>query len=180
MNPAFEPIRTPRLFIRPFAEGDVTDRYISWLNDPVTVRYSMQRHVTHTRETCRAYVVSMREKRDWFLAILREESPRHIGNISVAFDQPNLTADMAIVIGEPDARGMGYGFEAWLAVLDNLLGAAGIRKVTAGTMAANAPMLAVARKSQMIEEGRQRQQYLFHGEEVDRVLFARFGHPSFC
>lgn len=174
MNPVFTVIHSRRLIIRPFAEADVTDRYVAWLNDPDTVRFSERRHFRHTARTCQAYLASVREKQDWFLAIVSNAGPTHVGNISVSFDTPNVTADMAIMIGDPEARGKGYGLDAWSVVLDQLLGPAGIRKVTAGTLSANEQMLAVARKSGMVEEGRQRRQYLLDGEEVDRVLFARF------
>lgn len=174
----FQKIVTKRLSIRKFQEDDVTDRYVSWLNDPETVRYSEQRHTAHSYETSMNYLAHVRKVGDWFLAIIQNETDIHIGNITVAFDHPNGVADMAIMIGEPAVRGKGYGLEAWTAVIDQLLNGAGIRKVTAGTMSVNRPMLAIARRSGMIEEGKQRRQYLLGVTEVDRVLFARFASKT--
>lgn len=174
-NLKFKTINTARLTIQLFEASDIADHYVSWLNDAETVRYSVQRHLRHSRESCRAYFDAMNLRGDWFLALIRKDSePSHIGNISVVFDRPNITADVAIMIGEKAARGQGLGFEAWTAILKYLLGPARIRKVTAGTISENKAMMSLAFRCGMIEEGRQRRQYLLDGREVDRVFFARF------
>jgi len=175
MTPDFKPLETERLVIRLFEEGDLTDRYVSWLNDPETVRYSEQRHRHHTMESCARYFAAMQEKQDLFLAVLRKEDAlAHIGNLSVVFDRQNLTASISIMIGDPGVRGCGYGSEAWLAVMDYLLGVRGIRKVTAGTMSVNKAMMGVARRAGMVEEGRQKRHFIYEGTEVDCVHFACF------
>ena len=172
-------LTTKRLVLRPFERSDLTDRYVSWLNDPQAVRHSEQRHRRHTRATCETYRNAMEERGDWFLAmLLRNRVPHHVGNLSVTFDRPNRTADLAILIGEADARGQGLGLEAWSAVLGDLLGRAAIRKVTAGTMAENEAMIALARRSGMAEEGRRPRHFLVDGREVDLVSFARYAEPQ--
>lgn len=50
------------------------------------------------------------------------------------------------------------GTAAWRLAMDWLLGPAGMRNVTAGTIAENQSMLAVMRNVGMIEEGRRRAQ----------------------
>ena len=40
-------IGTTRLQIIPFREEYLTERYVSWLNDPEVVRFSDQRHRQH-------------------------------------------------------------------------------------------------------------------------------------
>ena len=69
----------------------------------------------------------------------------------------------------------GIGTRAWTLAIDWLLGLGGMRKVTAGTMAGNEAMLALMRKSGMIEEGRRRGQFLLDGRAVDGVLTAKEG-----
>ena len=48
-------IRTARLLITPLSERHLTKRYLGWLNDRQLMRYSEQRHKTHTISTCDAY-----------------------------------------------------------------------------------------------------------------------------
>lgn len=164
-----------RLDLVPFHNGLLSERYVGWLNDPAIVRYSEQRHRIHTLESCRAYADSFASSDDYFWAVVaRDPALGHIGNLSATVSRPNGVADLAILIGEPRVRGKGYGLEAWKCACAYLLADAGLRKVTAGTMASNAPMLAVMRAAGMREEGRRQRQFLVEGAEVDAVYFALF------
>lgn len=172
---ALAEIRTARLRIVPFEERHLTDCYVGWLNDPAVVRFSEQRHRRHDRESCRAYFESMARSKSYFCAI--EEvggALSHIGSITVAVDAPNRLADIAILLGERDARGRGLGFEAWTAVLRTLLDREGFRKVTGGTVASNRAMVRIMEKAGMEPDGRRSAHYLIEGEAVDMVHYAAF------
>ena len=168
-------LTTARVELRSFNDNFLTDRYVSWLNDSQTVRYSEQRHRRHTRDTCRTYAQNFADGPSYFWAIVAQDPQLgHIGNISAIVDSPNRTADLAIMIGEPKARGHGYGLESWQCACRFLLREGGIRKVTAGTMAINEPMLRIMRASGMVDEGRKQRQFLVNGQEIDAVLMALF------
>src|SRR5437762_2899726 len=122
-------LESTRLRIEPFSNANLTDRYVAWLNDPEVVRFSQQRHRTHTTETCRAYLASFDRTPHYFWAILsRDSTLGHIGNINAYVDLHNKTADVGIIIGERAVWGRGYGGEAWQAVCRFLLDEGGIRK----------------------------------------------------
>lgn len=172
---AFPSITRDRCRILPFAERHLTDRYVGWLNDPEVVRYSEQRHRTHDRASCAAYFAAIQASPDLFLAIeATHPSLGHVGNISVAFDAPNRSADVSIMVGEAAARGTGIGSIAWSSVVDWLLSNGGMRRVTAGTMAVNHAMIALMQKSGMAIEATRRGAFLLDGAEVDMVLAVRF------
>lgn len=159
----------------PFDEYHLTHRYVEWLNDPLVVRYSEQRHRRHTLESCQAYFESFQESPNEFLAIEAEDATLgHIGNIAVTVDVANRVGDVSIMVGERRAWGQGLGGQAWCAVLDELLTNGRFRKITAGTMAANAPMLRLLERSGMIIEGRRSRQFLLENAEVDLILAGRF------
>jgi [ribosomal protein S5]-alanine N-acetyltransferase len=169
------PLETARLRIVPFSEVHLTPRYVGWLNDPEVVRYSEQRHRAHTIESCREYWRSFAGTPHRFWAILVSAGPLgHIGNINAYVDGKNLAADVGILIGEKGAWRRGYGLEAWRAVCGYLLETAALRKVTAGTMAANKGMLRIMEKSGMVDDGRRIRQCLFESREVDVVHGALF------
>ena len=128
-----------------------------WFADKDVVRYSELRHGI------------MREFPGSLWAI---HADKHIGNLGVEYDIPNQTADLSILIGEKDYWGKGYGLEAWSAMLRHLLET--YRKVTAGTMAVNKPMLRVFEKSDMEIEGVRKRHFLFEGQEVDLIMAAKF------
>ena len=51
---------------------------------------------------------------------------------------------------------------------------AGMRKVTAGTLAENKSMIRLAEKTQMIKDGMRSEHMLFEGRPVDLIYFAKF------
>lgn len=173
MTPILEdgPIR-----LVPFGSQYLTSRYVGWLNDPATMRYSENRHYVHTLESCQDYFRSMKRDKNYFWAILDRES--HIGNVTAHIDYPNRVADIGILVGEASARGHGAGYRAWRLACDFLLKEAGMRKVTAGTMSENRPMLKIMRSIGMVEEGRRIGQFLLDGKEADLIMAALFTPPD--
>jgi len=168
-------IETERLRIVPFSEEYLTPRYVSWLNDPEVMRYSRQRHCSHTLESCRQYWQSLVGTPSYFWGIVtRDPELEHIGNMTAYVDAVNSVADLAIMIGERAMWGRGYGTEAFAAGCDYLLREAGIRKVFAGTLSVNTAMLKVMRRVGMVEDGRRIRHFLFEGLEVDHICMALF------
>jgi RimJ/RimL family protein N-acetyltransferase len=89
-------------------------------------------------------------------------------------DPVNGIADLGILIGDPESAGRGYGREAWQAVCNYLLQATTIRKISAGTLAVNTPMLAIMRACDMVDDGIRKRHCLLEGAEVDVIHMALF------
>ncbi len=171
--PKFDGLELGRCRLVPFSEAHLSDRYVAWLNDPATVRFSEQRHRSHDRRSCEAYFRDVAASGDLFIAI---EAPElgHVGNITVSIDGLNRSADVSIMVGEAAARGRGIATAAWCAIVDWLLGEGGMRRVTAGTMERNRPMIELLKKSGMTIETIRPRAFLCEGEEIGCVLAARF------
>lgn len=161
--------------LTPFTEVHLSDSYVGWLNDPEVVRYSELRHSHHDLVECRAYLEDMRAGHHYFWAIhsLRLDG-LHVGNITAYVDVPNLTANLTILIGDARVRGWGVGRAAWVMATDWLLGEGGLRKVYAGTMAENAPMLCLFEAAGMQVEGRLERHFQLEGREVALLYAAKF------
>jgi RimJ/RimL family protein N-acetyltransferase len=166
-----------------FESQHLTQRYVGWLNDPVVTKYSEQRHRVHSLESCQSYFKSFprnigefgSELADEFLAIVSHNPDLdHIGNISTSVDRENSVADLSILIGDRRAWGKGFGLAAWSLLMDHLLETLGMRKVTAGTMSVNIPMLKIMEKSGMTSDGRRKNQFLINNKTVDLVYAAKF------
>ncbi|MGJ3258697.1 MAG: GNAT family N-acetyltransferase [Rhodospirillales bacterium] len=168
-------LTTERLTLRPFDTArHLTESYVAWLNDPDVVRYSEQRHRTHTLATCRAFAEGFQTGPSRLWTIEMREDGSHIGNIHADIDAANGLADVAILIGARQAWGKGIGLEAWNAVLDWLLTDGGIRKAVAGCMASNAAMVRIMEKSGMVPDGTRNAHYVLDGKPEDIVFRARF------
>lgn len=168
-------IRTERLVLEPFRSCHVSAEYVAWLNDKHLMRYSEQRHREHSLATCTVYADSFTGSPHYFWRILTDTAkPLHIGNINAYVDRINSVADIGILIGNPAAQGKGYGYEAWMGITRFLLNEQKLRKLTAGTMSVNKPMLRIMEKAGMIPDGVRKRQYLCEGEEVDIIHMALF------
>jgi len=164
-------IKTKRLHIRRFTESDITEEYISWLNDKELMRYSEQRHQEHTSETSKKYLLSFFGTPNFFLA-LDTTGGEMIGTMTIYQDIHNKVCNIGILIGSPRSRGKGFGFEAWDSVIKWIELNLAPRKITAGAMHENQSMLKLMRKSNMQEDGRRRGYFLLDGKSVDLVVMS--------
>ncbi len=158
--------------VAPFTENHLSEKYVSWLNDPVVVRYSEQRHLKHTWKTCESYYLQQMKSDNYFLAIEFKEEKlfSHVGNIGVTTDINNRTADLSILLGDRRVWGRGVGSRAWIAVMRTLLDIFDFRIITAGTMSVNEPMLALFNRSGMTTNGTIPGRFIWEGMEVDLII----------
>lgn len=168
------PLAGERTRLRPFGIADLDEDYVGWLNDPDVVRYSNQRFRRHDRESCAAYLRSFDGSPNLFLSIRDSADDRAVGTMTAYFAVPHGTVDVGIMVGRRLARGRGLGCDAWLTLVTALLTVPGVRKVTAGTLACNAPMLKLVAAAGMHLEGARRAQEIVDGRPEDVLYFARF------
>jgi RimJ/RimL family protein N-acetyltransferase len=163
-----------RIKLVPFHEDFLTERYVSWLNDPEVVRLSDQRFRHHTLASCREYFMSYQDTPNWFWGIETVEDQQHIGNINAYVDSVHSVADIGIVVGEKDYWGKGIATEAYRLAMDFLFRDIQIRKITVGTLAVNTGMIHVMEKLGLKPDGVRVKQSLFEGQEVDMIHMAMF------
>lgn len=148
---------------------------VRWLLDPEVVRYSEQRHQNHTFTVQHRYVQSFTgDSHLWAIFLIKTNE--HIGNLSARHDAPNNVCDVGIMIGNTGYWGLGYGAEAWRAACSWLLDKDGgkVRKLEAGCMHINEPMLKIIRGSGFKQEGERAHRFIHGGVPVNALLFGRF------
>jgi diamine N-acetyltransferase len=96
---------------------------------------------------------------------------RPIGNTSLMeIDRVHRAATFGLLIGEPDARGQGYGTEATRLVLDYGFTALGLHSVQLTVFAYNLAGLRAYQKAGFKEVGRRREAHLMGGRLWDVVI----------
>lgn len=160
--------------LQPFAASDITERYLSWLNDPEVVRFSNQRFVRHDETSGRAYLDSFEGKKNQFLSIRRADDNSLIGTITAYLSEHHGTADIGIMLGDKASWGQGFGFDAWTTLMGWLALQPGMRKLTGGTMDCNIGMLRIMERAGMHKEAVRVGQELLDGQPRDIVLYAKF------
>lgn len=168
--------------LEPANAAHINDDYLSWLNDKELMRFSRQRHFTHTRETSLAYQESFRGTNNYYWAIIEKESGKSklIGTINAYVDKTGGTADVGILIGHPSVRGKGYGKRAWALVLKFLFENLSLRKVTCGTVRGNKAMEGIAAHFKMQQEGILREQELLDEGPADILKYGLLSREYFA
>lgn len=98
-------VETNRFYLRPLESADVSDRYLSWLNDSV-----LKELILETKQNIhdlKEYVCKQgSDPTVIFLGIFAKDSGTHLGNLKFhMIDRDASTACMGILIGDPTWRG---------------------------------------------------------------------------
>ena len=157
--------------LRPVEESDVTEEYVSWLNDPEVHRYLGLGRVHLTRADVLASVQRFRASdRDILLAIIDRKSDRHIGNVALnRVNWVHRNADTGLVIGCKEFWGKGYASEAWILLLEYAFRELNLHKVIATVVAGHESSQAALQKVGFKVEGRQREEFFLDGQYRDYI-----------
>ncbi|MDP1997520.1 MAG: GNAT family N-acetyltransferase [Gallionella sp.] len=111
-------ITSERLLFRPLSQHDVTERYVSWLNDPEVNRYLEIRFSHHTLESCSAFVAATNaDPTSHLFGIFDRSCGLHIGNIKIGFiKQVYSSGQLSLFLGEKSYWGKGFATEAISAI----------------------------------------------------------------
>ena len=157
-------------------EADLKDGLICWLNDPEVVKYSRQRFKHHSLASSKEYLSSFTNTSNLYLKIIECKTQKIIGSMTVYFDIHSRSADIGILIGDKTVWGNGYGLRAWLMLMDYLFEKTKIREITGGCDVANSKMLAIFKRSGMIEYRRESIADSFSHYKIIRFIKKRQKH----
>ena len=162
-----------QLRIIDFSPQHLTEKYVAWLNDPVAVKYSEQRHFSHTLASCQNYYDEQSESDDLFLALEARnnysDKYRHIGNLGISIDAMNEYADISILIGEKDFWGRGIGLLAIKNLSNYLFKKKRINLISCGTASLNLGMIRLMEKLEMNPSVIFPKRFLINGHWADLV-----------
>ena len=165
------PIESARLRLRNLGPDDVTERYLSWLRDPVVTRYLEIRFAAQTAESTCVYIEQMNNSPDnLFLGIFLRDEDLHIGNIKLGpIDTQHGRGDFGLMIGDRTCWGRGYAGEAIKTLTVYCFSVLDLHKVSCGLYAGNEGSRRAFLNAGWFEEGRRRQHWCCDGQWQDDV-----------
>ncbi len=127
-------LETENLLLKELDISDVTENYVTWLNDEDINQFLQVRHQKHTLKTTRDYVQNLKESEHNFLfGIFEKNNNRHIGNIRLTISHPiDKVANIGILIGEKNSHGKGYAKESILKVTEFGFKKLNLKRIEAG------------------------------------------------
>ena len=145
--------------------------YVRWVNDFGTTRFLGIRPIPLTLEQEIAWFeqAATNDAQPLF-TIYERATGRAIGNCGLhEVDHRNRRAEVGIMIGEPDARGRGYGTEAMMLLLDFAFTVLGMHSVMLLVYEYNYPARRSYEKAGFREIGRRRESRWFNGRFWDEI-----------
>lgn len=154
--------------LRPLQENDA-ENILTWVNNPDVVgNIAAFASADFTLEQELAYVRKMRASdTDKVFSIFHEDGT-YLGQVGL-HDLYKGVARLAIVIGNTDYFGKGYGGAAIVQALDHAFAELGLHKVYLMVMASNERSRALYSRIGFRSEGLLRQEYFHNGEYHDMV-----------
>lgn len=150
---------------------DLLPLYQRWINDLGTVRNLslMPRPMTEEQQQ-EWYERVAKSEGDAAFTIYERATLRPIGNTVLAeIDFRNRSAAFGILIGDPDARGKGYGTETTRLILDYAFTAVGLHNVMLTVFEFNKAGIRAYEKAGYRELGRRRECRMMGGKLWDEI-----------
>lgn len=166
MNTKFEEVE-----ISNFRQSDISEKYLSWLNNPLHMQYSEQRFLVHTFDSALSYLENFSNSSNYFFSIrVRNEL---VGTATFYVNDAHRIGSPGILIS-PEHVGKGFGKKAWKLLVFDIPTQLGIRKVSAGTLEANSAMIRLFESSNMEFEARLKGEGVFNEMPSDVLLYRKF------
>lgn len=164
----------------PFTEDLITDKYISWFNNPIVCEHTSHCVYPMTKERALEYIKSINKPTSntivW--AIMKcsrydckERIYEHIGNICLtSINLINRTAEIGIIIGE-NIRGKGIGNRVLKVVVKHGFDKLNLQRIWLGTSSLNIGMQKAAEKIGFKQEGILKNALYTNGRYVDDYIY---------
>jgi [ribosomal protein S5]-alanine N-acetyltransferase len=164
-----------RLCIRKFLLSDISDSYISWMNDKEVNQFLESRFFTHDYQSIKNYVESFENRIDKILfGIFLKSSEEHIGNIS--FSEINWKHSFGVIgicLGRKDLWGKGYGLEAMKLAVDFGFKKVKLNRLECGVYCTNIGSIKMFEKAGFAIEGKLIKRFFCDDRFIDSVIMGQ-------
>tara|TARA_B110000037_G_scaffold208139_1_gene255918 strand:- start:27 stop:569 length:543 start_codon:yes stop_codon:yes gene_type:complete len=164
------------LHLKELKRPDITSKYIKWLNDFETVKFTEQKYKKHTKKDIINYVKKQKQSKNNFLygIFLYDEKnkEKHIGNIKLGYiDFNHKSAYVSYLIG--DKSFLNFGITTW--AISKVVTIAKkkfkLKKLFAGTYSINYASRKVLKKNNFKCEGTLKSSIVFKKKRYDSMIY---------
>jgi [ribosomal protein S5]-alanine N-acetyltransferase len=163
-----------KIFLKKLKLSNVNKRYLSWLKDHETVKYTDQVFKKQSIKIIKNYIKSLnKSKFEFFFGIFVKEKNKniHIGNIKLGFINPcHKTGIVSLIVGDKDYQGKKIGTKA-IGLIVKKAKKIGLYKISAGCYKKNIASRKAFLRNHFKQEGVQKKQVLFENQREDYILY---------
>ena len=165
------------IFIRPINEKDITEDYLSWINDKQVNQYLETRFNQVSIDELSNYVSEiLKDENVYFFAICLNVSNEHIGNIKIGpINKIHKRGEIGLMIGNKNYWGKGYGKQSIDLVCKFAFKELKLNKITAGCYSTNIASKNAFLKNAFVIEGVFEHHFIdSNGKWVDLISLSKF------
>jgi RimJ/RimL family protein N-acetyltransferase len=135
--------------LKEFKFYHITKKYISWLNNPILMKFSRHKNKVFNKIIAKKYLDSFNKSKNLFLIIKCNKKKRVIGTMTVYFFKRKKIniASIGILIGDKIYLNKGYGTASLKKLIKFLSKKKNIKKIIIGTNKNNIPMINIAKNN---------------------------------
>ena len=180
MNPTLKSLKSASpllvddsISLQTIDSSNISSAYVDWMNDQGVVRFTEQRFAITTKPNIRSYLQKMDKSLSDLLYGIYEHGT-HIGTIKLGAINPwHKTATLSYLIGSKEHWGKGIASRVISKMTDIGFGELELEKISASVYVNNKASARVLEKNEFQLEGVKTAQYLFEGQRVDALLYAK-------
>ncbi|MBG0859629.1 MAG: GNAT family N-acetyltransferase [Bacteroidales bacterium] len=161
-----------QVYIRQLTQEDVSDTYVSWMNDPEVTQYLESKWQIHTHRSCAEYIETLsKDKNNYLFGVFLITDSTHIGNIKIGNIHPvHRYCDIGMAIGKKDNWTKGVGSEVLMLIEKIAFEELNLNKIWGGIYANNIGSFRMTQKCGWREVGRFEKHVFYKGEYVDVII----------
>ncbi|MCL2740967.1 MAG: GNAT family N-acetyltransferase [Oscillospiraceae bacterium] len=161
------------VYLRMLEREDADGNYLHWFDDEEVCRHNSHHRFPLGRDSLIAYASeSAADRSRLVMAIVHRVEDVHIGNVSLqGIDYVSRSAELAIIIGEKDYWGKGYGRKASQYMVDHAFDSLNLRRVHCGTLEDNLGMQRICAALGFSKEGVRRKAEYKGGSYLDVIEY---------
>jgi len=168
-----------QVYLRPLSLDDVTDYYITWMNDYEVTKYTEARFETHTRSSIEDFVNIANNDTTYTFAIIAKDRNIHIGNIKLSgVNKNHKYGDVGLIIGRKEYYGRGIATECIRLVTEFAFKQLGLHKVWCGIYAPNTGSIKAFQKAGWEIYAKDPQKCLFEGTYIDCIYLHKINETG--
>ena len=174
-------LQSDEIQLRAITRQDLTENYVSWLNDQETCAQNSHGYLPYTMDNLVSHYDSkVNSSNELRLAIIVRNEDIHIGNVSLQnINWINSSAEFAILLGDKKFWGKGFGFKAALLIMHHGFQNLNLHRIYCGTTEENIGMKTIANKIGMKEEGVRRDAFFKNGKYQNIVEYGILKHEFY-
>lgn len=162
--------------LRQVTMNDVSDNYVSWLNDKEVTSGLVTSSMNYTKEMLHDYIAAVLVDDKAYMFMIHDKiTDKVIGTIKLSnVDKATGICNLGIMIGDRNFWGGGFGTDALATAIDFAFNELNVRKICESVHSNNPRALVTDLKLGFRVEGVLKDQLIYDGKYIDKILIALF------